>query len=192
MKTQMKNIALSFLLVLLSMMVNAQKYITRNGFISIYSETPVETIKADNNQVAAALDTSTGEMVFEVLIRSFHFDRALMERDFNENYMESEKYPKSTFKGKIVSLSDVDFSKNGTYKVSLKGDLTIHGKTREITEPGTIEVVNGNIGADSKFHLVPEDYDIKIPGVVRNKINQSMQVTVSMKYTPLGKNPSTP
>ncbi|MGE5458401.1 MAG: YceI family protein [Methanococcaceae archaeon] len=183
----MKNIALSFLLALLPIIVYAQKYITRNGFISIYSETPVETIKADNNQVAGALDTSTGEMVFDVLIRSFHFERALMQRDFNENYMESEKYPKSTFKGKIVNLTDVDFSKSGTYKVNVKGDLTIHGKIQEINEPGTIEIANGNIGADSKFHLVPEDYDIKIPGVMRNKINQSMQVTVSMKYTPLGK-----
>jgi polyisoprenoid-binding protein YceI len=180
-----KNTGFAFLLAFLSIVVNAQKYITRNGLISIYSETPVETIKADNNQVAGALDTSTGEIVFEVLNRSFHFDRALMERDFNENYIESEKYPRSTFKGKIVNLSDVDFTKNGTYKVNVKGDLTIHGKTREISEPGTIAVSNGNIEADSKFHLVPEDYDIKIPGVARNKIDKSMMVTVSMKYSPL-------
>ncbi|HLP71326.1 MAG TPA: YceI family protein [Bacteroidales bacterium] len=187
MKKYLKNIAISGLIALLSISMNAQKYITRNGFISFYSETPVETIKADNNQVAGALDTSTGEMVFEVLNRSFHFERALMERDFNENYIESEKYPKSIFKGKIVNLSEVDFTKNGIYKVNVKGELTIHGKTKEIDEPGTVEVANGNIEADSKFHLVPEDYDIKIPGVVRNKINQSMQVTVSMKYTPLSK-----
>lgn len=183
----LKNMAFSVLLVCLSVVVSAQRYIARNGLISIYSETPVETIKADNNQVAGALDASSGEMVFEVLNRSFHFERALMERDFNENYIESAKYPKSTFKGKIVNLSDVDFTKNGTYKVNVKGDLTIHGKTREISEPGTIEISGGNIKADSQFHLVPEDYDIKIPGVVRNKINQSMQVTVSVKYTPLSK-----
>jgi polyisoprenoid-binding protein YceI len=187
MKRHLKNIIISVLLACLSMMANAQKYITRNGFISIYSETPIETIKADNNQVAGALDISTGEMVFEVLSRSFHFERALMERDFNENYIESEKYPKSTFKGRIVNFSDVDFTKDGNYKVNVKGDLTIHGKTREVNEPGTIQVSNGDIEANSQFHLVPEDYDIKIPGVVRNKINQSMQVTVSMKYTPLSK-----
>lgn len=187
MKLSLKNIIVSIFLACLPVMANAQKYITRNGSISIYSETPVETIRADNNQVAGALDISTGEMVFEVLSRSFHFERALMERDFNENYIESEKYPKSTFKGRIVNLSDVDFTKNGNYKVNVKGDLTIHGKTREINEPGTIMVSNGNIQADSQFHLVPEDYDIKIPGVVRNKINESMQVTVSMKYTPLPK-----
>jgi hypothetical protein len=183
----LENIAFSVLLACLSVTVNAQKYIARNGFISIYSETPVETIKADNNQVAGALDTSTGEMVFEVLSRSFHFERALMEKDFNDNYIESEKYPKSTFKGKIVNLSDVDFAKNGVYKVNVKGDLTIHGKTREINEPGNIKISDGDIEADSQFHLVPEDYDIKIPGVVRNKINNSLQVTVSVKYVPLSK-----
>jgi polyisoprenoid-binding protein YceI len=170
MNRKLENIIFSVLLTLIPIMVNAQKYFTRTGSISIYSETPVETIKADNNQVAGAIDTSTGEMVFEVLSRSFHFERALMERDFNETYIESEKYPKSAFKGKIVNLSDVDFAKDGIYNVNVKGDLTIHGKTREISEPGTIRIANENIEADSKFHLVPEDYDIKIPGVVRNKI----------------------
>jgi hypothetical protein len=183
----MKRAVLIFSLAFLTVMSNAQRYMTRNGFISIYSETQVETIKADNNQVASVLDTSTGEIVFEVLNRSFHFDRALMERDFNENYIESEKFPKSLFKGKIVNLQDVDFRKNGNYKVTVAGDLTIHGETQKITEPGTIEIANGNIEADSKFHLVPEDYGIKIPGVVRSKIDKSMLITVSMKYSLLSK-----
>ena len=81
-----------FLIIILS--ANAQKYMTKNGYIGFYSHTPLEDIKADNNQVAGVLDISTGEMVFQVLIKSFHFERALMEEHFNENYMESEKYPK--------------------------------------------------------------------------------------------------
>jgi len=84
--------------------VNGQKYMTKNGFIGFYSHTPMEDIKADNNQVVGVLDISTGEMVFQALIKSFHFDRALMEEHFNENYMESEKFPKSLFKGKIQIL----------------------------------------------------------------------------------------
>jgi polyisoprenoid-binding protein YceI len=187
MKRIVKKFLLLFLLAFLTITVNAQKYITRNGFISIYSETPAETIKADNNQVASALDTSTGEMVFEVLNRSFHFDRALMERDFNDNYIESEKYPKSSFKGKITNISAVNFAKEGSYNVTVEGDLTIHGVTKNISEPGTIQVSKDGINADSKFHLVPEDYNIKIPGIARNKIDKSLQVTVSMKYTPLAK-----
>jgi len=165
--------------------VNGQKYMTKNGFIGFYSHTPMEDIKADNNQVVGVLDISTGEMVFQALIKSFHFDRALMEEHFNENYMESEKFPKSLFKGKITNLASVDFSKTGTYDVTVEGDLTIHDVTNKISTKGTIEVVNGGINANSKFNIVPEDYKITIPGVVRDKFDKSMAVTVTMKYTPI-------
>ena len=165
--------------------VNGQKYMTKNGFIGFYSHTPMEDIKADNNQVVGVLDISTGEMVFQALIKSFHFDRALMEEHFNENYMESEKFPKSLFKGKITNLASVDFSKTGTYDVTVEGDLTIRDVTNKISTKGTIEVVNGGINANSKFNIVPEDYKITIPGVVRDKFDKSMAVTVTMKYTPI-------
>jgi polyisoprenoid-binding protein YceI len=131
------------------------------------------------------LDTSTGEMVFQALIKSFHFDRALMEEHFNENYMESDKIPKSVFKGKITNLSSVDFSKTGTYDVTVEGDLTIHDVTNKVSIKGTIEVVSGGINANSKFKIVPEDYKITIPGVVRDKIDKTLEVTVTMKYAPL-------
>jgi polyisoprenoid-binding protein YceI len=124
-------------------------------------------------------------MVFQAVIKSFHFDRTLMEEHFNENYMESDKIPKSTFKGKITNLSSVDFSKNGTYDVTVEGDLTIHDVTNKISTKGTLQIVSGGINADSKFNIVPEDYKISIPGVVRDKINKNLEVTISMKYTPL-------
>jgi YceI-like domain len=174
---------LFFLNIILS--VNAQKYMTKNGYIGFFSHTPMEDIKGDNNQVAAIIDTSTGEMVFQALIKSFHFDRALLEEHFNENYMESDKLPKSSFKGKITNLSSVDFSKKGIYNVTVEGDLTIHDVTNKISTQGTIEVISGGINANSKFNIVPEDYKINIPGVVRDKINKNMEVTVSMKYTPI-------
>ncbi len=165
--------------------LNAQKYMTKNGFIGFYSHTPMEDIKADNNQVISVIDTSTGDMVFQALIKSFHFDRALMEEHFNENYLESDKIPKSVFKGKITNLSSVDFTKPGTYNVTVEGDLTIHDVTNKVTVNGTIEVVKGGLNANSKFNVVPEDYKITIPGVVRDKFDKSMAVTVAMKYTPL-------
>jgi hypothetical protein len=165
--------------------VNAQKFMTKNGYIGFFSHTPMEDIKADNNQVVGALDITTGEMVFQALIKSFHFDRALMEEHFNENYMESDKFPKSVFKGKITNLSSVDFKKNGTYDVTVEGDLTIHDVTNKISTKGTIEVITGGINASSKFKIVPEDYKIIIPGVVREKFDKAMEVTVTMKYTPV-------
>ncbi len=177
-------IVLSFLLSLV-LALNAQKYMTKNGFIGFYSHTPMEDIKAENNQVVGALDITTGEMVFQALIKSFHFDRALMEEHFNENYMESDKIPKSVFKGKITNLAAVDFTKNGKYEVTVEGDLTIHDVTNKISTKGTIEVVSGGINANSKFNIVPEDYKIAIPGVVREKINKNMEVTIAMKYSPM-------
>jgi hypothetical protein len=181
----MKHIVVLVILLAIGHSVSAQKYMTKNGYIGFYSKTPMEEIKADNNQVASVLDTGTGEMVFQVLIKSFHFERALMEEHFNENYIESEKYPKSTFKGKISNLSSVNFTKNGTYDVTVEGDLMIHNVTNKVSIKGTIEVLSGALNADAKFNIVPEDYKVEIPGVVRDKIDKNLQVTVSMKYTPV-------
>ena len=181
----MKHLAILFLILACGYTANAQKYMTKNGYIGFNSHTAMEDIKADNNQVAGILDIATGDIVFQVLIKSFHFDRALMEEHFNENYMESEKYPKSTFKGKVTNLSSVNFSKNGIYEVTVEGDLTIHNVTNKVSIKGTIEVVTGGINASSKFNVVPEDYKIEIPGVVREKIDKNLAVTISMKYAPV-------
>jgi hypothetical protein len=99
------------------MTANAQKFMTKNGYIGFYSHTPVEDIKADNNQVASVLDVSTGEIAFQVLIKSFQFEKALMQEHFNENYLESDKFPRSTFSGKITNISEVNFSKTGNMKL---------------------------------------------------------------------------
>jgi polyisoprenoid-binding protein YceI len=181
----MRPLAIILLLMIAGFAANAQKYITRNGYIGIYSHTPLEEIKADNNQVAGALDTATGDMVFQVLIKSFHFERALMEEHFNENFMESEKYPKSTFKGKITNLPAINFTKTGKYDALVEGDLMIHNVTRRVSIHGTIEVTTDGINGDAKFNIVPEDYKIEIPGVIRDKIDKNLQVTVAMKYTPV-------
>lgn len=181
----MKRLTFIFILSFLFLAGNAQKYMTKNGYIGFFSHTPMEDIKADNNQVAGVLDISTGDMVFQALIKSFHFDRALMEEHFNENYMESDKIPKASFKGKITNLSSVNFTKKGVYEVTVEGDLTIHNTTNKISTKGTIEVVTGGINANSKFKIIPEDYKITIPGVVRDKFDKSMEVTVNMKYTPV-------
>ena len=183
----MKRSTALFALLFIAFAGNAQKYMTKNGYVGIFSHTPMENIIGDNNQVAGVLDASTGDMVFQVLIKSFHFEKALMEEHFNENYMESEKFPKSSFKGRITNLSSVIFSKNGTYDVTVEGDLTIRDVTNKMSAKGTIEVISGGINASSKFNIMPEDYKIKIPGVVREKIAKNLEITVKMKFAPLAK-----
>jgi hypothetical protein len=163
---------------------DAQKYITRDGYISFFSSTPLEDIKADNNQVASVLDISNGDIVFQVLISSFRFEKTLMQQHFNESYLESDKFPRSTFTGKITNISSIDFKKNGTYDVTVEGDLTMRDVTRKVSARGTIEVASGSLIAESKFNISPEDYGVKIPAVVRNKIATIIEVTVRMRYAP--------
>jgi len=181
----MKRIVLLFTISFLFLAANGQKFMTKNGYIGFSSHTAIDDIKADNNQVAAVLDISTGDMVFQVLIKSFHFEKALMEEHFNENYMESDKFPKSTFRGKITNLSSVDFSKPGKYDVTVEGDLNMHDITNKVSAKGIIEVVQGGVNASSKFNIVPEDYKINIPGVVRDNIAKTLEVTVTIKYAPV-------
>jgi len=179
----MKKLSLILLTLMIFLNLSGQKYRTRNGFIGFFSHTPMEDIKADNNQVASVLDAGTGEIVFQVLMKSFKFERSLMEEHFNENYVESEKFPKSSFSGKIVEPSTLDLAAKGKYEVVVEGDLTIHGVTKKVSAPGTIEVTADGITATSKFIISPEDYNIEIPGVVRDKIAKELEVSVEMKYT---------
>ena len=175
----MKNVLrFAILILMLSSSAFAQKYITKNGKIDFYSDAPMEKIEGKNNQVKAALDATKGDIVFQVLITSFEFKQALMQEHFNENYMESPKFPNSTFKGKISNLKDINFSKNGRYNAVIEGDLTIHGTTKKVKQSGTIEVKAGKIIAFCKFNLVVKDYNINIPSAVAGKIAEQVQVTV--------------
>jgi hypothetical protein len=159
---------------------NAQKYSTKNGKISFFSETSVEKIEARNNQVNSALDITTGDFVFKVLIRGFEFERALMQEHFNENYLESDKYPNSIFKGKITNVKDINFSKDGKYNTTVEGDLTIHNVTKKVSVKGTIEVKAGDILADAKFIILLKDYNVKIPNTVINSISETLEITVKV------------
>jgi polyisoprenoid-binding protein YceI len=180
-----KKTLLQILFLALPFALSAQKHITKSGYIEFYGKTPLEEIKAGNNQVASILDATTGEIVFQVLMKSFHFERALMEEHFNENYVESEKFPKSVFKGRITNLSDIDFAKPGVYTAQVEGDLTLHNITKKISQAGTIEITTDGIVAKSNFKIKPEDYNIQIPAVVRDKIAKEMDVTINMKYNPM-------
>jgi polyisoprenoid-binding protein YceI len=177
-----KYIIPAMLIILLNSNAVAQKYFTKNGSISFFSSTSMEDIRADNNQVVSVLNAQTGELQFSVIIKNFHFKKALMEEHFNENYMESSKYPKSGFKGAITDISKVNFSKDGNYPVSVSGDLTMHGVTQKISTTGTIVIKAGKITGTSVFKLVLADYKITVPKVVENNISKTIEVTVNCGY----------
>ncbi len=162
------------------------KYFTKTGTISFYSKAPMEDIEANNKKVTSILDASTGIMDFAVLIKSFEFEKALMQEHFNENYMESDKFPKATFKGNVTNIKDVNFSKDGKYPVSITGKLTIHGQTKDIPAKGNIEVKAGKVIGTSEFKILLSDYSIEIPGVVKDKIAKEVRIVVTCNYEIFG------
>lgn len=176
----MKKIAfLVFLSLAATQLVSAQKYMTRTGKVSFFSSTKVENIEAFNNEASSVVDSKTGDMVFVIPIKSFKFEKALMQEHFNENYMESSKFPKSEFKGKIDNLAAVNFKKDGTYNVTVSGNLTMHGVTKAVKSKGTIKVAGSNLTLNSKFNVAPADYGIKVPSISADKIAKTIEVTVA-------------
>lgn len=168
-----------FLTALSFQAMSQDKYFTRTGHVSFYSDTPLEKIEAHNHQVTSVLNTSTGELDFSILIKSFEFEKALMQEHFNDNYMESDKFPKATFKGKIKDLSKVDFKKDGVYTVEVEGDLAIHGVTKKTTATGTIEIKNGQIITKSTFNVKLKDFNVKSP---KDKVAETLEVKVDCNY----------
>jgi polyisoprenoid-binding protein YceI len=179
----MKRFAVVICLMMFAVAVNAQdKYFTRSGKVSFFSKAPMEDIEAHNTKGTSILDTKTGSFEFAVLMKAFEFEKELMMEHFNENYVESDKYPKSTFKGNIVDMSSVNFAKDGTYPVKVKGQFTLHGVTKDVTHDGTIEVKGGKITGKSTFNILLEDYKIVIPPVVKDKISKSVKIDIIAAY----------
>jgi hypothetical protein len=153
--------------------------------VSFYSKTPLEDIDAKNTSVVSVMNTTSKELQIQVVAKGFVFKSALMQEHFNENYMESEKYPVSTFKGKINE--EVDFIKEGITKVTATGKLTLHGVTKEITITGTVTIKGTALTIDAKFPVKLEDYDIKVPSLYVKNIAEVIDVTMSTTLLPFKK-----
>ena len=182
----MKNLllALVFNLIIVNVGFAQGKYFTRTGHISFFSEAALENIDAHNHQGTCILDSESGALALSVLIKGFEFEKALMQEHFNENYLESHKFPKSTFKGKIVNLDDVNFKDNGKYDVEVQGELTIHGETNTVSSAGILEVADNTINATASFPVTVNDYKIKIPKTVIDNIAKVVEVKVALKLEP--------
>lgn len=177
----MKNV-LVIALLMSAQLVMGQKYFSKTGKISFFSQAAIEKIEAHNSSASTVIDLSTGAMEWAVLIQGFAFEKALMQDHFNENYMESATYPKAKFKGRIDNLASVNFSRDGEYAVSVSGQLEIHGVTKPVTAQGTITVKNGAISAKSKLSVLLEDFNIEIPKLVADNIARKVEITVQADY----------
>ena len=149
--------------------LNAQKiYGTRNAKISFVAPSD-DDVKAVNNEATSRL-ADNGAISFSLLIKGFKFGYAEMQDHFNNEYLESNKYPRADFKGTITNIKEVNFAKNGTYKVTVNGSLTLHGVAKNIVANGTITVNNGKISALAKFPIIMKDFKIEASAVT-DKVN---------------------
>jgi polyisoprenoid-binding protein YceI len=159
----------------------AQLYMTTTGEVSFFSKTPMEDIDAVNKSVSSIINTATNEVAVQMRITNFVFPNKLMQEHFNENYLESEKFPSATFKGKIKET--VDLTVAGTYPITASGTATIHGVTRPIDLKGTIISTGTSLALTCAFEVKLVDYKVDIPKIVFAKIAEVIKVSSKMNYS---------
>lgn len=172
---------MAFLAILFGapVLLSAQRIFTRNANVSFdaTSNASLEEVDAKTNTGTIVIDAATGAVEAAVLMKSFQFEKALMQEHFNENYAESSKYPKAVFKGKFSDASAVNFTKDGTYKATVVGNLTIHGQTKAVSAPATISVKGGKVSTQTDFTVALADYNIAIPSLVADKVAKLAKVS---------------
>ncbi|NQY08047.1 MAG: YceI family protein [Flavobacteriales bacterium] len=161
------------------------QYSSASSLVTFYSWAPMEDIKAENTNTKSFIRTTDNSIVVRVPIKSFKFEKALMEEHFNENYLESDEFPNATFSGKIIG--EYDLKKDGVYNVKAKGDFTLHGVKKSKEFEGTLEVKGEKVTLNTKFDVLLEDHDIEIPKVVFQNIAEKIEVKINITYVPYKK-----
>lgn len=157
------------------------KWFTKTGSVDFYSDASLETIEAKNKTATAVLDSKTGGLQFSVQMKGFEFEKSLMQDHFNKNYVHSDQYPKADFVGTLTNNGSVNYKKDGSYPVTTKGKLTLHGQTKDVEATGTLKVEGGKVLATSVFNINLSDYKIEIPARSKDKIANTIRITVDAK-----------
>jgi polyisoprenoid-binding protein YceI len=179
-----KTIIVALLLSATTFAFAQKKKTTTSATITFDATTPKDALpKATNKTVVASLDTKTGAVAFESAIKSFQFTNPMIQDHFNgADWLDSEKYPKGSFKGSITDLSTVNFAKNGTYQTKVAGDLTIHGVTKPVTADATIVVKGKNIATTSNFNIKLADFNVTGKAIAAGKVAEEPKITVAANF----------
>lgn len=169
-----------FLLIplFLQVTVQGQKYYSKDAKVSFYSKAPLENIEAHNYKGACIIEQQTGKVSFSVLMKGFEFAKGLMQDHFNENYVESDKYPKATYTGTISGKLPLDVT-DGKQVWKVEGSLTLHGITKPLNADIQVSITKGVVLVETVFPLNVTAYGIKIPSLVADKVNEKVQVIVA-------------
>jgi transcriptional regulator len=157
-----------------------KKLFTKTANISFFSKTNVENIQATNKKGLCVWEQASGNIELSVLMKGFEFAKALMQEHFNESYVESDKFPKATFKGVIENSNAINLTANNVFNATVTGMLTMHGVTKQITTPIQIKVLNGIISVTASFNVLLADFNIKVPSLVADNINKKIQISINI------------
>mgnify|MGYP003975198315 CR=1 FL=1 len=171
------------LFLLCSLQLSAQQYLSKEGYVRFFSEAPMENIEAENHQVAGVIDLRSGEFAFRLKIEDFQFENALMQEHFNENYLESDLYPLSTFTGMIEGLGDLDLSYQ--QEVEVTGEMLMHGVKHILTLNSTVSLKAEKLKLTADFPIRLADYQIDIPKLVFYNIAEVLDVSIQMSLSKL-------
>jgi len=171
----------TFMCLIFSIVLFSQKMITRSGEIKFEASMPAfEEVAAKNNTVSCVFDTSTGDIAVLALVKAFRFKVPLMEEHFNENYIESDQFPKSTFKGKVANF-DASKMTSGRATFDVEGDLTLHGVSKKVKAKITFLPSGEKLISTCTFKVKPIDFNIKIPSVVKSKIAETVEIKLKFE-----------
>ena len=177
-----KTITLLFMFGITTQISAQEKLITKTGHVWFYSHAALEDIEAHSRQVVAIILPDKGSIAVAIPIMSFEFKKTLMQEHFNENYMESAKYPKAKFTGSVNNLSDINLKKNGVYKTTVEGDLTIHNITKHVKAAGTVEVKDGTYAVKSKFTVEIKEYNIAVESRFVQNIASTIEINIDLNF----------
>lgn len=174
------------LMLLSSFATPAGKLVSSKTHISFFSHTAVEDIQANNYATVSTIDPTSGEVVFSVPMQGFEFEKALMQKHFNNSdFLDTQTHPKAKLIGQITNLSDINFGQDGTYPATVEGELTIKGASKKIKATGTVTVKGQIVNTTSKFNLTLADYGVTfVKGKPASNIAKTVEVTVHAEYQP--------
>lgn len=159
----------------------ADTYACQKGMVHFFSATAMENIDATTNSAICVLNTKTKKVFCKLKQSSFTFKDKLMREHFNENYMESDKFPVAQLD--MVIVEDIDFTKDGTYDITLKGTLEMHGVKKEREIKGKLIIKNGQpVSATAEFMVKLADHGIKIPSIVGANIAEDVKTNVEFAF----------
>jgi polyisoprenoid-binding protein YceI len=182
-----KRILISAMIMTLALNVIGQtnsRMVSSKSHIKFFSSTPAENIEANNYSATSTINAESGNMVFVVPMQGFEFDKALMQKHFNQkNFLDTKTYPEARLVAKITNVNEIDFTKDGEYDAMIEGDMTVRGITNKIKEKGTVTVKGGMVEAKSVFNLTLADYGIEfVKGKPSSNIAKTVEVTVLAEY----------